>query len=402
MPHFFCRLATEEGRTLSQSFFAPSHKECRAHFEAEGFCVLSIKKDWKRISIPSFPFERKIKDKDFIMFNQEFVALIKAGYPILKSIEIIVARIKNVHLKEILMKVENEIRAGKSLSEAFAPHEKNFSTVYIAALMAGERSGNLASTISRFIDYAKVVSKTKSRIRSALTYPTLLLVFSFLLLAVLINFILPRFSAFYADFEAQLPGITRGLIAFSLAMRGQLPLLIVFIFLLFLIYFQIRKREKTLVLLDRFKLKIPYGRFIWLESGISLFCRTLSLLLGGGISLLSAVGIARQAVPNKFLIQRLKRLPEHIKNGESLSESLAKSGFFPLLALDMIRIGETSANLEGMLIDVADVYDERIQRKIDTFVTLVEPIIIIFMGLIVAVMLLSVYLPIFNIISVTR
>lgn len=402
MPHFFCRLATEEGRTLSQSFFAPSHKECRAHFEAEGFCVLSIKKDWKRISIPSFPFERKIKDKDFIMFNQEFVALIKAGYPILKSIEIIVARIKNVHLKEILMKVENEIRAGKSLSEAFAPHEKNFSTVYIAALMAGERSGNLASTISRFIDYARVVSKTKSRIRSALTYPTLLLVFSFLLLAVLINFILPRFSAFYADFEAQLPGITRGLIAFSLAMRGQLPLLIVFIFLLFLIYFQIRKREKTLVLLDRFKLKIPYGRFIWLESGISLFCRTLSLLLGGGISLLSAVGIARQAVPNKFLIQRLKRLPEHIKNGESLSESLAKSGFFPLLALDMIRIGETSANLEGMLIDVADVYDERIQGKIDTFVTLVEPIIIIFMGLIVAVMLLSVYLPIFNIISVTR
>lgn len=402
MPHFFCRLATEEGRTLSQSFFAPSHKECRAHFEAEGFCVLSIKKDWKRISIPSFPFERKIKDKDFIMFNQEFVALIKAGYPILKSIEIIVARIKNVHLKEILMKVENEIRAGKSLSEAFAPHEKNFSTVYIAALMAGERSGNLPSTISRFIDYAKVISKTKSRIRSALTYPTLLLVFSFLLLAVLINFILPRFSAFYADFEAQLPGITRGLIAFSLAMRGQLPLLIVFIFLLFLIYFQIRKREKTLVLLDRFKLKIPYGRSIWLESGISLFCRTLSLLLGGGISLLSAVGIARQAVPNKFLIQRLKRLPEHIKNGESLSESLTKSDFFPLLALDMIRIGETSANLEGMLIDVADVYDERIQRKIDTFVTLVEPIIIIFMGLIVAVMLLSVYLPIFNIISVTR
>lgn len=402
MPHFFCRLATEEGRTLSQSFFAPSHKECRAHFEAEGFCVLSIKKDWKRISIPSFPFERKVKDKDFIMFNQEFVALIKAGYPILKSIEIIVARIKNVHLKEILMKVENEIRAGKSLSEAFAPHEKNFSTVYIAALMAGERSGNLPSTISRFIDYAKVISKTKSRIRSALTYPTLLLVFSFLLLAVLINFILPRFSAFYADFEAQLPGITRGLIAFSLAMRGQLPLLIVFIFLLFLIYFQIRKREKTLVLLDRFKLKIPYGRSIWLESGISLFCRTLSLLLGGGISLLSAVGIARQAVPNKFLIQRLKRLPEHIKNGESLSESITKSGFFPLLALDMIRIGETSANLEGMLIDVADVYDERIQRKIDTFVTLVEPIIIIFMGLIVAVMLLSVYLPIFNIISVTR
>lgn len=402
MPYFFCKLATEEGRTINQSFFAPSQKECRDHFEAEGLCVLSIKRDWKRISIPTFPFERRIKDKDFILFNQEFVALIKAGYPILKSIEIIVNRIKNVHLKEIFMKVENEIRGGKSLSEAFSPYEKNFSKVYIAALMAGERSGNLANTISRYIDYAKVISKTKSRIRSALSYPTLLLLFSLILLTILISFILPRFSEFYADFEAQLPGITNWLMSFSLTVKNNFPILIVFIFLLFLIYFQMRRAVKTQILIDRFKLKLPYGRTIWLESGISLFCRTLSLLLSGGISLLSAVGIARQAVPNKFLMQSLNRLPEHIKNGESLSESLSKSGFFPPLALDMIRIGETSANLEGMLIDVADVYNESIQRKIDTFISLIEPVIIIFMGLIVAGMLLSVYLPIFNIIRVAR
>lgn len=402
MPYFFCKLATEDGRAVSQSFLAPSLKECREHFESEGFCVLSIKRDWKRISIPALPFERKIKDKDFIMFNQEFVVLIKAGYPILKSIEIIVNRTKNVHLKEILMKVENEIRGGKSLSDAFAPYEKNFFKVYIAALMAGERSGSLPNTIGRFIDYARVISKTKSRIKSALSYPTLLFVFSFLLLAILINFILPQFSEFYADFEAQLPGLTRWLMSFSLIVRRNTILLIAFIFLLFLIYFQMRRQEKTAILIDRSKLKLPYGATIWLESGISLFCRTLSLLLGGGISLLSSVGIARQAVPNKFLMHRLNRLPEYIKNGESLSDSLAKSGFFPPLALDMIRIGETSANLEGMLVDVADVYDERIQRKIDTFVSLIEPVIIIFMGLIVAGMLLSVYLPIFNIIRVVR
>jgi len=402
MPYFFCKLATEDGRTMNQSFFAPSQKECRDHFKAEGFCVLSVKRDWKRISIPTFPLERKIRDKDFILYNQEFVALIKAGYPILKSIEIIVNRIKNAHLKEILMKVENEVRGGKSLSEAFSPYEKNFSKVYIAALMAGERSGNLANTIGRYIDYAKVISKTKSRIRSALSYPTLLVLFSLLLLTILINFILPRFLEFYADFEAQLPGITQWLMSFSLTMRNNLPIIIAFIFLFFLVYFQMRRAEKTHILIDRFKLKLPYGRTILLESGISLFCRTLSLLLSGGISLLSSVGIARQAVPNKFLMEKMSRMPDHIKNGESLSESLTKSGFFPPLALDMIRIGETSANLEGMLIDVADVYDESIQRKIDTFVSLIEPIIIIFMGLIVAGMLLSVYLPIFNIISVAR
>ncbi|MFP4081465.1 MAG: type II secretion system F family protein [Candidatus Aminicenantes bacterium] len=402
MPHFFCKLASEDGHTLRQSFFAPSSQECRAHFEAEGFCVLSIKRDWKRISLPSFPSQKKIKDKDFIMFNQEFVALIRAGYPILKSIEIIVSRIKNVHLKEILMKVENEIRAGKSLSEAFSSYEKNISKVYLAALMAGERSGNLASTISRYIDYAQVISKTKSRIRSALSYPTLLLVFSFFLVALLINFILPRFSEFYADFEAQLPGITRWLMSFSLAVRNNIFLLSGLIFLLILVYIQMRKREKALVIMDQFKLRVPYGGVIWLESGISLFCRTLSLLLSGGISLLQSVEIARHALPNKFLVRKLAGLPGHIKNGESLSNSLAKSGFFPLLALDMIRIGEASANLEGMLAEVADVYDERIKAKINTFVSLVEPLIIIFMGMMVAAMLLSIYLPIFNIIRVAR
>jgi type IV pilus assembly protein PilC len=336
------------------------------------------------------------------MFNQEFVALIKAGYPILKSIEIIVSRVKNVHLKDILMEVESDIRGGKSLSEAFSPYGDIFSNVYIAALMAGERSGNLSDTITRFTDYARVIARTKSRIRAALSYPTLLLFFSLLLLLILLNFVLPRFSDFYADFEAQLPGITKTLMSFSLAFRNNILLIAAFVFLLVLISIRIRKSEKALVFIDRVKLKIPYAGVIWLESSVSLFCRTLSLLLGGGISLLASVGVARQAVANKYLGQHLDRLPEDIKNGESLSESLAHSGLFPLLALDMIRIGETSANLEGMLIDVADVFDERIQSKINTFVSLVEPIIIIFMGLIVAGMLLSVYLPIFNIIRVAR
>ena len=402
MPYFNCRLASEDGNVISQSFLAPTLEECRKHFEIKGFHVLSVKRDWKKIQIPVLPFEKKIKDKDFIMFNQELMALIKAGYPVLKSIEIIQSRIKNIHFKELLLKVENRVRGGKSLSEAFVSHEKKFSKVYTASLVAGERSGNLVGTLSRFIDYEKSISKTKSRIRSALTYPTLLVAFSFFLLAILINFILPRFSDFYADFEAELPAITRALMAFSHAVRGHFLYVVVVIFLLCLVYFQLKKREKVLILLERIKLKVPYAGPIWLESGVALFSRTLGLLLEAGISLLSAVGVASQAVPNKFLVHQMKNLPEDIKNGESLSQSLSKVLILPVLALDMIRIGETSANLEGMLRDVADFYDDRIQTKIDTFVSLIEPVIIIFMGLIVAAMLLSVYLPIFNIIRVAH
>jgi type IV pilus assembly protein PilC len=402
MPYYLCRLAVEDGKVLSQSFLASSAKDCRKHFEQKGYCILSVKKDWRKIPIPSFPFEKKVKDRDFIMFNQELVALIKAGYPVLKSLETIVSRAKNIHLKELLIKVENEIRAGKSLSEAFAPFEKSFSSVYIASLMAGERSGNLAGTVSRYIDYAKIISQTKSRIRSALTYPVLLLIFSFLLLGVLVNFVLPRFSDFYADFESELPAITRGLISFSLAARSNLLAVGAFIVLVAVVYSQLKKRARMLVVRDRIKLRTPYGGKIWYESGVSLFCRTLGLLLEAGITLLSSIGVATQSIPNRFLVEKMSHLPEHIKNGESLSESLSKSGVFPTLSLDMIRIGETSANLQGMLREVADFYDERIRAKIDTFVSLIEPVVIIFMGLLVAAMLLSVYLPIFNIIRVAR
>lgn len=402
MPHFLCRLATEEGRVFSQPFFAPSLIECRKHFESGGYCVLSVKRDWKKLRHLTLPLEKKVKDKEFIMFNQELVALVKAGYPILKSINIIAGRVKNENLKEILLTVENGIRAGKSLSEAFAPYEKNFSKVYTASLLAGERSGNLAGTITRYIEYIKVISRTRTRIRSALAYPSLLLVFSLTLFGILINFILPRFSAFYSDFDARLPSLTRALMAFAVAARDNFYFLAAAGLALILAYIRLRKREKGRIFLDRLKLKIPYARTIWLESAISLFSRTLGLLLEGGISLLSSVGIACQAVPNRFLIQKMKSIPESIKNGEGLSDSLKKAEFFTSLALDMIRIGETSANLEGMLAEVAEVYDERIRSRIDTFVTLVEPIIIIFMGLVVAAMLLSVYLPIFNIIRVAH
>lgn len=402
MPYYLCRLATDDGSVSSESFLAPSRDACKKQFEEQGLCVLSVKRDWKRTEIHLLPFDKKIKEKDFIMFNQELVALIKAGYPIVKSLEIIISRIKNQNLKVLLMAVQNEIRGGKSLSESFAPYEKQFSTVYLASLMAGERSANLFQTIGQYINYAKIVSKTKSKIRAALTYPSLLLFFSLLLLTVLINFVIPRFSQFYADFEAQLPAITRALMSISLTVRRFFPVLLVLFILLVLTYFVMKKKEETLVLLHRLKLRIPYGRSIWLESAVSLFSRTLALLLGGGISLLTSVGIARKAVPNLYLQKKMASLPDSIKNGESLSDSLNKVGFFSPLAIDMIRIGETSANLEGMLSDVADVFDERIRDKIDTFVSLVEPVIIIFMGLIVAAMLLSVYLPIFNIIRVAR
>ena len=402
MPYFLCRLATQDGHHLSQSFLASSAEECRRHFEEKGFFILSIRKDWKKASLPSLPFEKRIKDKDFIMFNQELVALLRAGYPILKSLELITGRTRNVHLKELLQEVEADVRSGKALSESFAAREKEFGMVYTAALMAGEQSGNLPGTIGRYLEYAKVIAQTRSRIRAALLYPTLLVIFALVLMAILVNFILPRFSGFYADFGAQLPGITRLLIAAAGVLRRISPFLLGVLVVLAVLLPRLKKNEKILLLLEKSKLRIPYASRIWVETAISLFSRTLSLMLEAGITLLHGLPIACQAVPNKYLMERTRHLPEDIRNGEPLSESLGKTGYFTPLATDMIRIGENSANLHGMLKEVADVYDQRIQARIDTFVSLIEPVIIIAMGLIVALMLLAVYLPIFNIIQIQR
>jgi type IV pilus assembly protein PilC len=402
MPYYQCRIAGEDGRIEVRSVLAPTAGECRKTIEAEGALVLSVRRDMSRLGFQGLRLGRKVKDRDIILFNQELVALIKAGYPILKSLEVISARAKNIFLRQILIKVAEEVKRGKALSEAFLPYEGLFSPVYTASLMAGEKGGNLPGSIGRYIQYAKVVTQTRAKIKSAMTYPTILIVFSFGLMGILVNFVMPQFADFYKSFEAELPRVTRIIMAFAVATSRRWYVFVVAFTVLVFLLFRLRRRADFRYRVDRLKLRVPFGRTIWLESGLSLFSRTLGLLLEAGISLISAIGIAIQAVPNVWIVRHMQEVPDHIKNGESLSESLAKAGTFPALALDMVRIGESSANLQGMLGDMADFYDERVRGKIETLVNLVEPVVIIFMGLVVAAMLLSVYIPIFNIIRIAR
>lgn len=402
MPYYLCRVAGEDGHVIPRTLLASSREECRGVLEDEGFLVLSVSRDWKKVQLKAPAFGKKVKERDFILFNQELIALLRSGYPVLKSIQAVSARVKDLRLREILIRVEADVKAGKALSEAFRPYEGIFSKVYTAGLLAGERSGNLPGALARYVQYAKVIADTKSRVRSAMAYPTILIIFSFVLMAILLNFIIPNFADFYLDFDEQLPGATQWLLAVSLAVRNWWPVTLAVFVIAVLLYIRMLRRPKTRLWIDRFRLRIPFVGALILDSGVALFCRTLGLLLEAGITLLSAIGTAVQAVPNTHINREMDRLTEDIKNGESLSGSLSRVSLFPHLALDMIRIGETSANLQGMLADVADFYEEKIRVKIQTAVSMIEPIIIIVMGLVVAGMLLSVYLPIFNIIRVAR
>jgi type IV pilus assembly protein PilC len=402
MPYYICRIAGEDGRIEVRSMLATTAEECRRTFEGEGRLVLSVRRDWNRIGNLGFGLGRPVKERDIILFNQEFVAMIKAGYPILKSLESIAGRVKNVHLREILNEVAGEVRKGRALSEAFEPYEKLFTPVYTASLMAGEKGGNLPASIGRYILYAKMVTQTRSRIKSAMTYPTVLIVFALILMGILINFVIPRFSDFYQSFAAEMPAISRAVMAVATGLSSHWYIPAALLGAAVVAVVRLRRRPDFRYQIDRFKLRVPFGRTVWRESGISLFSRTLGLLLEAGISLIAAIDIAIKAVPNAWIVRHMQEVPDRIRNGEGLSEALAQSGTFPPLALDMIRIGESSANLQGMLGDMADFYDERVRAKIETLVTLVEPVVIILMGLAVAAMLLAVYIPIFNIIRIAR
>jgi len=354
MPYYTCRIACEDGRIENRSMLATAPAECRRAFEAEGLLVLSVRRDWNKFGNLSLRLGRKVKDRDIILFNQELVAMLKAGYPILKSLESLTARIKNVHLREILTDVAGEVEKGKALSEAFQPYEKVFSPVYSASLMAGEKGGSLPASLGRYIQYAKMVTQTRARIKSAMTYPTILIVFSAALMGLLMNFVIPKFADFYQSFQAEMPQITKLIMGVATALSSRWYMIVAVIALAAIALARLQRKPDFRYQLDRLKLRVPFGRLIWLESGISLFSRTLGLLLEAGIPLLSSIGIAIQAVPNAWMVRKMKDVPDHIKNGEGLSDSLAQSGTFPDLALDMVRIGESSAKLQGMLGDMAD------------------------------------------------
>ncbi|MDY0232044.1 MAG: type II secretion system F family protein, partial [Candidatus Saccharicenans sp.] len=261
---------------------------------------------------------------------------------------------------------------------------------------------NLPGALARYIEYARIVNQTRTRVRSALFYPTLLVIFSIVLIGILVGLVLPRFSVFYADFGAQLPALTQWLLKIAIFIRHNLIWFGLIILVLIFLYLGLRKKSSFIVFKDRLKLKLPFSRLLTQDSAVALFSRTLGLLLEAGITLVSSVTVSGLSVPNRYISLRLESVSESLKNGESLFDSLQKTEVFPPLAMDMIRIGENTANLPGMLAEVADFYDERLRDKIQTMVSLIEPVIIIFIGLVAAAMILAIYLPIFNIIRITR
>lgn len=404
MAEFVCRLGTPAGEIVTRTIEASAVHEARARLEREGFKVFNITPP-KVEGVTSFTRisggggRAKVKANDFLLFNQQLAALLRAGIPILQAISMLRRRATSVRLRAVLEAVEDAIRGGAALSQAFAAQGAIFPRIYTASILAGERSGALDEVLSRYVTYMRRSVALRRKIRGALAYPLFLLLASLGMVVFLTVYVVPRMSELFAGFGGNLPLVTQIVLTLSGWLTGNIfwlaPLLIVSAVGLGI-------WSRTLggrLTIDRLKLKIPIAGKLLVQLSVAQAARSLATLLAGGITLVESWEIAAESITNLELRRRSSAILPMIREGQSFTESLESAGWLPALAIDMIGIGERSGSLREMLDEVATFYDAEGEVKLEQLTTTLEPAILVVMGGIVVVILLAIYLPIIESIS---
>jgi type IV pilus assembly protein PilC len=390
------KYADARGAIHQQVAEAASERELRDRFSQQGFLIYSIKPRFEGKGVASLkPRGQKINIEKFLIFNQQFVTLIRAGLPILKALDLLADRLTDPKLSKPIMGVREEIRNGALLSDAFA-RQGVFPPIYVTTVLAGERSGSLGEVLERFITYQKLSLSVRKKLLVSLMYPAVLVFLVICLIVFLVTYVVPNFAVLYATMDAQLPAPTRILIAIGTTARNY----VIFGFLALIGgIFGFRYWARTPAgseTVDRFLLKLPVAGEVWLKYQVAQFSRVLGTLLVGGIPLMQALDTAADSLGTAVLKKVLAQAVKLVREGQALSQSLRKTKLFPSLSLDMIEVGESTGALPQMLTSVAEFYDEDVSNSVSAALSLIEPVIMIVMGIFVAFVLISLYLPIFS------
>jgi len=402
MPTFSYRVAREDGRVLEARAAADNEAALRERLVGEGYVVFSVTQAAGLATPPLFA-KKGISARDFLVFNQELMTLLKVGVPIMKVFDILTDRPGHPHFLAALRAVQNRIRAGGGIADAMAEEPTFFSALYVSSLRAGEKSGNLVEVIGRFMAYQRRVIDVKKKVVAALAYPTFLLTFGMLVLLFLVLFVMPKFAEVYADSDAELPGITRALLAFTDSVRGGgfIGWIVgggVAAFALWRGYQQPAGRRWA----DRVILRVPLVGPILRRNDQVRIARTLSSLLKSGIPLVGALQIVSDAMLNASVREKLEGVTDAIRAGGALAPALAQTGLFPRISTEMIGVGEVTSALEEMLNDVAGFHEEELDLYLARVTTWVEPVLLLAVGSLIAVVLVAMYLPIFNLAGVVQ
>jgi type IV pilus assembly protein PilC len=398
---FRCRLASPSGEITEGVYVAENEARLRHELEEKGLYVLRLQPKGAIRGIPlQLPQRRGINTREFLVFNQELATLLKAGMPLVQSLDLLKRRVTSPVFRAVLEDVHDRVRSGSALSEAFDAQRDLFPRVYTASLLAGERSGNLDAVLRRYVDYAKIIATVKRKTLSALVYPAILVTLALVLVTIIVLKVVPAFSDFYNSFGAQLPLVTRIIVRLSEFVRGQFLFLIIGLAVTGIAIAGWLQQKGQQARFDRFILGVPMLGQVARKFATSQMARTLATLLGGGLPLVNALDIAAKSIGNQFMAGQLEIVGARVREGESFAAALDARRTFPEVAVKMAEVGESTGALQDMLNTVADFYDEEISTNMERFVTLVEPVLLVIMGLVIAGLLLALYMPLFQLSSV--
>ena len=338
---------------------------------------------------------RSIGGSEFLILNQQFNTLIKAGLPILRALDLLADRASSPRLRPVISQIRDRVREGRSLSEAVS-EAGVFSKVYATAILAGEKSGNLSGVLDYYIAYQKVSTGVKKKILATLVYPVLLITVATVIVSYLVAFVIPKFALLYRDLNVELPGPTKFLIAVTVDYRYVVLTVVASIPLLIAALYFWSRTEDGGVAFDRLKFKLPVIGDTLLKFQVAQFSRTLATLLTGGTPLVAGLQTAADSISSKLVRGTVAQATQMVREGESLHGALSSTQVMPVLALDMIEVGESSGALAAMLTSVAEFYEDEVNLRLGAMVSLIEPLMLIFMGLLVAFIMISLYLPLFS------
>ena len=398
---FRCRLASPSGEITEGIYAAESESRLRHELEEKGLFVLSLQQKGAIAGVSlQLPERRAINTREFLVFNQELATLLKAGMPLVQSLDLLKRRVTSPIFKRVLDDVHEKVRSGTALSDAFAAQGDLFPRVYTASLLAGERSGNLDAVLRRYVEYAKIIATVKRKTISALVYPAILVSLALVLVTIIILKVVPAFSDFYSSFGAELPFVTRVILKVSNVVRFQFPFLVTGLAVAVAAVVTWVRRPGQQARFDYLMLKLPMLGPVAGKFATSQMARTLATLLGGGLPLVNALDIAAKSIGNQFMASQLEVVSARVREGESFAAALEARRVFPEVAVKMAEVGESTGSLQDMLNTVADFYDEEIETNMERFITLVEPVLLVFMGIVIAGLLLALYMPLFQLSSV--
>lgn len=397
MPKYIVSLGTEDGKAFERECDSPDEKTLRDNLSRDGYFIFAIKKEGGVLaSLKGSVASKGVSARELISFNQELLALTKAGLPIIKSLDTLIERTENRKFLDVLKEVRSLVKGGASLSEAFDKFPQIFPPLYVATVRAGEKSGDLVFSLKRYIEYLKKMEGVRKKILSASVYPALLITVAAGVILFLLSYVVPTFSRIYLEAGSKLPYPTQVLIAVTTLLKDYF---LIFLFLIIGAGISLNiysRAEEGRRRLDRLKLNIPLAGNLLMGFAISKFARTLSTILGGGIPLVESLRMVTGVLGNKVLEEKAHNAVRMVEEGSSLTEAVESQGLMPPLAVKMLGVGESSGSLGEMLLDIATFYEEEVDSKLSTLTTLIEPVLMLVMGAVVAAIVIAMYLPIFK------